>query len=164
MVRWIALLTVPAVAVLITVLVLGQGSAFDLPLTMQRTLSPFPGKWSRIAADSAESSNDFRDAIKKTYREEFMKESGMFGSGYKYSAAFMRDAALSFYTRNVMADPSPKGLAQAHAVMVNYLYDLDMIEANHEAFSNKNEVVASSGVRQLLRHKAPRETRNSHLL
>ena len=106
MVRWIALLTVPAVAVLITVLVLGQGSAFDLPLTMQRTLSPFPGKWSRIAADSAESSNDFRDAIKKTYREEFMKESGMFGSGYKYSAAFMRDAALSFYTRNVMADPS----------------------------------------------------------
>ena len=65
---------------------------------------------------------------------------------------------------NVMADPSPKGLAQAHAVMVNYLYDLDMIEANHEAFSNKNEVVASSGVRQLLRHKAPRETRNSHLL
>ncbi len=65
---------------------------------------------------------------------------------------------------NVMADPSPKGLAQSHAVMVNYLYDLDMIEANHEAFSNKNEVVASSGVRQLLRHKAPRETRNSHLL
>jgi hypothetical protein len=73
---------------------------------MQRTLSPCPGKWSRIATDSAESSNDFRDAIKKTYREEFMGESGMFGSGYKYSAAFMRDSALSFYTRNVMADPS----------------------------------------------------------
>ena len=106
MVRWTALLTIPAVAVLITVLVLGQGSAFDLPLTMQRTLSPFPGKWSRIATDSAESSNDFRDAIEKTYREEFMEESGMFGSGYKYSAAFMRDSALSFYTRNVMADPS----------------------------------------------------------
>lgn len=106
MVRWIALLTIPAVAVLITVLVLGQGSAFNLPLTMQRTLSPFPGKWSRIATDSADSSNDFRDAIKKTYREEFMEESGMFGSGYKYSAAIMRDTALSFYTRNVMADPS----------------------------------------------------------
>jgi malonyl-CoA decarboxylase len=65
---------------------------------------------------------------------------------------------------NVMADPSPKGLAQAHAVMVNYLYDLDSIEANHEAFTNKGEVVASAEVRQLLRHKAVRETRNSHLL
>ena len=65
---------------------------------------------------------------------------------------------------NVMADLSPKGLAQAHAVMVNYLYDLDSIEANHEAFSNKNEVVASSEVRQVLRQKAPRETLNNHLL
>jgi malonyl-CoA decarboxylase len=63
-----------------------------------------------------------------------------------------------------MADPSPKGLAQAHAVMVNYLYDLDSIETNHEAFTNKGEVVASAEVRQLLRHKAVRETRNSHLL
>ena len=106
MVRWTALLTIPAVAVLITVLVLGQGSAFELPLTMQRTLSPFPGKWSRIATDSAESSNDFRDAIKKTYREEFMEKSGMFGSGYKYSSAFMASRALDFYTKNVMADPN----------------------------------------------------------
>jgi hypothetical protein len=106
MVRWTALLTIPAVAVLITVLVLGQGSAFDLPLTMQRTLSPFPGKWSRIATDSAESSNDFRDAIKKTYREEFMEKSGMFGSGYKYSAAFMASRAQDFFTKNVMADPN----------------------------------------------------------
>lgn len=65
---------------------------------------------------------------------------------------------------NAMADLSPKGLAQAHAVMVNYLYDLESIEANHEAFSNKGEVVASAEVRQLLRQKVPRETRNSHLL
>ncbi len=65
---------------------------------------------------------------------------------------------------NVMADPSPKGLAQAHAVMVNYLYDLDSIEINHEAFTNKGEVVASAAVRQLLRQKTARETRNSHLL
>ena len=65
---------------------------------------------------------------------------------------------------NVMADLSPKGLAQAHAVMVTYLDDLDSIEAQHEAFSNKNEVVASSEVRQVLRQKAPRETLNNHLL
>jgi len=105
-VRWTALFTIPAVAVLITVLVLGQGSLFELPLTMQRTLSPFPGKWSRVATDSADSSNDFREAIKKTYKAEFMEESGMFGSGYKYSSAFMVSRAQDFYTKNVMADPN----------------------------------------------------------
>lgn len=64
---------------------------------------------------------------------------------------------------NGMADPSPKGVAQAHAVMVNYLYDLSSIEANHEAFSNKNEVVASAEVRQWLRHVDRHESRNTHL-
>ena len=40
--------------------------------------------------------------------------------------------------------------------MVNYLYDLDHIEENHEAFANKSEVVASPAVRKLARAK-PRE-------
>jgi malonyl-CoA decarboxylase len=34
--------------------------------------------------------------------------------------------------------------------MVNYLYDLDDIEANHEAFSDRGEVAASAAVRDLL--------------
>ena len=35
--------------------------------------------------------------------------------------------------------------------MVNYQYDLDDIEANHEAYANKKEVAASSAVRRMLR-------------
>ncbi len=35
--------------------------------------------------------------------------------------------------------------------MVNYLYDLDQIERNHEAFANSGEVVASGPVRRLLK-------------
>jgi hypothetical protein len=35
-----------------------------------------------------------------------MEKSGMFGSGYKYSSAFMASRALDFYTKNVMADPN----------------------------------------------------------
>jgi malonyl-CoA decarboxylase len=38
--------------------------------------------------------------------------------------------------------------------MVNYRYDLDDIETNHEAFATRNTVVASSGVRKLLRPAA----------
>ena len=35
--------------------------------------------------------------------------------------------------------------------MVNYLYVLDEIEANHEAYANKKEVAASAAVRRMLR-------------
>jgi malonyl-CoA decarboxylase len=57
---------------------------------------------------------------------------------------------------NMFGDLSEAALRQSHGLMVNYLYDLDHIEENHEAFANKNEVVASSAVRKLARAK-PRE-------
>lgn len=50
-----------------------------------------------------------------------------------------------------LGDTSPKGLAESAGLMVNYLYDLDRIERNHEAFANKGEVVASAPVRRLLK-------------
>ncbi|PWC52429.1 malonyl-CoA decarboxylase [Azospirillum sp. TSO22-1] len=52
---------------------------------------------------------------------------------------------------NVRGDLSPKGLRQAHGVMVNYLYDLKHIEENHEAFAEHGKVAAAAGVRRLLR-------------
>ena len=33
--------------------------------------------------------------------------------------------------------------------MVNYLYDLDHIEENHEAYANRGEIAASPAVRKL---------------
>jgi malonyl-CoA decarboxylase len=50
-----------------------------------------------------------------------------------------------------LGDTSPKGLAESAGIMVNYLYDLDQIERNHEAFANSGEVVASGPVRRLLK-------------
>ena len=52
---------------------------------------------------------------------------------------------------NGLADTSPKGLREAHAVMVNYRYDLNEIEVNHEAYANQGKVAASRAVRSLLR-------------
>jgi len=103
-VRWTSFILAPLGAALIAVLVLGQGSAFELPLTIQRTLSMFPGKWNKIATDATSSSDDFRTNMQKTYREEFMDKAGMLGEGYKYSSAFMISRAQDFYTKNVMAD------------------------------------------------------------
>ena len=52
---------------------------------------------------------------------------------------------------NFMGDLSQKALRDGAGLMVNYQYDLDDIEANHEAYANKKEVAASSAVRRMLR-------------
>ncbi len=52
---------------------------------------------------------------------------------------------------NWLADTSDKAIAQAHGLMVNYLYDLDDIEKNHEAYAETRATVASTAVQWLLR-------------
>jgi len=52
---------------------------------------------------------------------------------------------------NWLADTSDKAMAQSHGLMVNYLYDLDEIERNHEAYAEGRTVVASPAVQRLLR-------------
>jgi malonyl-CoA decarboxylase len=57
---------------------------------------------------------------------------------------------------NWLGDLSPKGLRESAGVMVNYLYRLDDIEKNHEAYANDGEVVASSAVKKLLKNNEGR--------
>ena len=52
---------------------------------------------------------------------------------------------------NWLADVSEKGLEQAAGLMVNYLYKLDDIDANHEAYTGQGDVTASSAVKGLLK-------------
>ncbi|NBT90707.1 MAG: hypothetical protein EBT50_07765 [Verrucomicrobia bacterium] len=113
-VRWSSLLLIPLGAVTVAVLCLGQGSAFDLPLSIQRTLSPLPGNWSPIAKEAAESSDTFRDDIQRIYRQEFFSKAGLFGDGYKYDQRFMWDRALSFSERERMrgADETVRGFIE----------------------------------------------------
>jgi malonyl-CoA decarboxylase len=50
-----------------------------------------------------------------------------------------------------LGDLSPKGLRESAGIMVNYLYRLDDIEKNHEAYANQGEIAASSAVKKLLK-------------
>ena len=52
---------------------------------------------------------------------------------------------------NWLGDGSENGISQGYGLMVNYLYDLEDIEKNHEAYAGGQRVVASSAVRRLLR-------------
>ncbi len=56
---------------------------------------------------------------------------------------------------NWLGDTSERAIKQAHGMMVNYLYDLDEIEKNHEAYAEGRTVVASPNVQRLV--KAPLE-------
>jgi malonyl-CoA decarboxylase len=57
---------------------------------------------------------------------------------------------------NWLADTSERGIAQSHGLMVNYLYDLDDIEKNHEAYAENRTIVASAAVKKMVRG-APRD-------
>ena len=57
---------------------------------------------------------------------------------------------------NWLGDVSSKGLRESAGIMVNYLYRLDDIEKNHEAYANDDEVVASSAVKKLLKTEGRR--------
>jgi malonyl-CoA decarboxylase len=57
---------------------------------------------------------------------------------------------------NWLGDLSPKGLRESAGIMVNYLYRLEDIEKNHEAYANQGEIVASSAVKKLLKNDGRR--------
>ncbi len=64
-------------------------------------------------------------------------------------ARFHLDNGARLERLNVLANQSPAGLRQSFGLMVNYLYDLDKIEASHARF-RAGEVVRSRAVAALL--------------
>ena len=55
---------------------------------------------------------------------------------------------------NWLGDTSKNGLKQSSGLMVNYLYDLEKIETNHEAYSITGETALSSSVKRLLKSRS----------
>ena len=51
---------------------------------------------------------------------------------------------------NWLADTSPKGLKQSAGLMVNYYYDLDKIDNNHEEYVTEGKIAISRTVRGML--------------
>lgn len=52
---------------------------------------------------------------------------------------------------NWAADDSARGLAQSAGIMVNYLYELDEVERNHEAYVNEGRITVSRRAEALAR-------------
>jgi len=55
---------------------------------------------------------------------------------------------------NWLGDVSDRAMEQSHGLMVNYLYELDEIEKNHEAYAKQRAVIATNAVKRLVRGSA----------
>jgi malonyl-CoA decarboxylase len=55
---------------------------------------------------------------------------------------------------NLIADTSERAMRQSHGLMVNYLYDLEHIERNHEAYAQQHQIVAASAITKLVKTPA----------
>jgi malonyl-CoA decarboxylase len=74
------------------------------------------------------------------------------------------DPVLTFHLTNGarldqiswLADRSVRGMAQSAGMMAHYVYELDQIESNHEAFTSTHELIASDSVKRLARGRRRR--------
>jgi malonyl-CoA decarboxylase len=92
-----------------------------------------------------------REPLLRLCAQYLMLEKGRSGRAADPVAHFHLTNGARVERLNWLGDLSEKGLQQSAGIMVNYLYRLDHIEANHEVYRGEGQVAASSAVRHLLR-------------
>jgi malonyl-CoA decarboxylase len=143
------------------------------------TLSPVPGfmQWLK-STDDVVLSEDDRLLLEKLEQPDWFNDPQLAGqlrslleplAAYYFlkartSKGRLIDSVARFHLGNGarleridwLGDVSPKALRESAGIMVNYLYRLEDIEKNHEAYANDGEVVASSAVKRLLKNEGRR--------
>jgi len=143
------------------------------------TLSPVPGfmQWLKQTADlpvsdeekallahldnpdwfeNAELADQLRSVVEPLAAYYFLKARTPKGRLIDSVARFHLGNGARLEQINWLGDVSPKGLRESAGIMVNYLYRLEDIEKNHEAYANQGTVAASGAVRKLLRNEGRR--------
>ncbi|WP_062786573.1 malonyl-CoA decarboxylase [Novosphingobium capsulatum] len=133
------------------------------------TLSPIPGfaRWLRDAAakgDAAAGQALAQGAPDAGWAGDDPRRHALMRLGARYLLAErdgrgrLRDPVARFHVGNGarverlcwLADTSPRGMKQSLGLMVNYLYDLASVEANHNAYARHRVVNASGAMHALL--------------
>ncbi len=128
----------------------------ELPdLNQFMTFSPLPGfmKWmeeySPISFERCTDKNCSEDELTKNaikYLTHSERDDGMPNDPV---SRFHIGNGASLERINLNADTSEKGMTQSYGVMANYLYDLDVVEENHEIFFRNKVVPVSSEIESL---------------
>jgi malonyl-CoA decarboxylase len=109
------------------------------------TLSPIPGL-NRWRDRTLEDGNVEPDEIAPIAAHYLLNERSPNGGPLDPVARFHLGNGAQIYAVHSEADKTEKGLAQSGGAMVNYLYDLKMIEKNHETFVRGEAFPASKAV------------------
>src|ERR1700694_3704673 len=143
------------------------------------TLSPVPGfmQWLKQASDvpltdeerallerldqpdwfeDAELSTQLRSVVEPLAAHYFLKARTPKGRLIDSVARFHLGNGARLERIDWLGDLSPKGLRESAGIMVNYLYRLEDIEKNHEAYANQGKVAASGAVKKLLKNAGRR--------
>ncbi len=91
----------------------------------------------------------------------FLTEKRKSGEPIDPVARFHLGNGASLKQINWQGDTSAKGLGQSAGLMVNYLYELNSIEDNHEAYVSNGEVKTTAKIKALL--PAPAEKKEANL-
>jgi malonyl-CoA decarboxylase len=138
-------------------------------LTRFSTLSPVPGfrRWlgKRLAADPAEAASLapleteswWRDAARAEAMRgplmglcaTYLTTAGPSGPGDPVARFHLGNGAR-LEQINWLGNTAARGIAESYGLMVNYLYDPETIEANHEAYAHEGAVVRSRQVDALM--------------
>ena len=131
----------------------------ELPeLNQFLTLSPLPGfmKWMEeyapITFERCSEKNCSDDELMKKAIKFLTESDRKDGMPNDPVGRFHVGNGASLERINLNADLSEKGLLQSYGVMANYLYDLNVVEENHETFF-KNKIVPVSNEIQTLKKK-----------
>jgi malonyl-CoA decarboxylase len=143
------------------------------------TLSPVPGlmQWLKEADDipvsdegrallaqldtpdwfqNAELAAQMRSALEPLAAYYFLKARTSKGRLIDSVARFHLGNGARLERIDWLGDLSPKGMRESAGIMVNYLYRIEDIEKNHEAYVNQDEIAASSAVKRLLKNEGRR--------
>jgi len=142
----------------------------ELPgLKQFSTLSPIPGfsAWAEKHLEEEEKAllatpNWWEDAqISAALQAPMLRLCAKFltGGGTDPVAKFHLGNGARLERLNWLGNPAERGMAESYGIMVNYLYDLATIEANHEAFVRDNIIARSDAVASLLHAEPPAQQR-----
>jgi malonyl-CoA decarboxylase len=129
------------------------------------TLSPIPGlgAWlAELAKDGDATAQVLlaaQDALDDAQQTSLRRMAARYLLDIRDKADRPRDPVARFHLHNgalihdihAEADLSTRGRKQSCGAMVNYLYDIDQVEAHHESYAAQGKIVATRAVRQLAR-------------
>jgi len=135
------------------------------------TLSPIPGLMGFLRKQDSEAARrivaaaDARDGkaiapmadeLRRLAARWLAEEKRPDGTPVDPVARFHLGNGAELHQVHALADVSANGMQQSASAMVNYLYDLQKVETNHEAFATQNLVAMSKDIRGLLSNGKPK--------